>query len=457
MHRFSVAVIAAASVLFQAGAAQEPGSDDDRRFSQAQTAPANMWLADFAAMQRLRELGERAAEAEKFADAAAYFDRASILSEHIPSPVGAFLAIQAAAHYMDAGDPSNAMRLLIRAADQGARFPDILEGAPELSPLKGREDFKAVVARMRAASDAFHATHRNPDEAKLIFDDVPRFWEAYDLANAVKSDAEKAAIFREHYLAPGTPGLIDYHWIKTRSMENLVERINTTRGYYDGIRERTLSAAAYEDVIRDGLRRLVAIYPDATIPDVTFVIGRLNSGGTAGSSGMLIGLDVWSWEEGVPLDGIEPGFQTVVQSFDLSALPFVVVHEHIHSLQQYGGENTLLRGALQEGSADFLTALALPEREKPHYYQWGLEREADIWRRFQQEMTGDDYSNWIGNNGNDLEENWYADLGYFIGARICEAYYAQADDKQQAIRDLLYVTDAQAILDASGYADRFQE
>lgn len=60
------------------------------------------------------------------------------------------------------------------------------------------------------------------------------------------------------------------------------------------------------------------------------------------------------------------------------------------------------------------------------------------------------------NTGSVEGDDWCADLGYFVGARICEAYYEQAADKQQAIRDLMFVSDPQAILEASGYAARFE-
>lgn len=417
--------------------------------------PDAAWLADFAAMQRLRELAEMAERAENHADAAAYYARAFDVKENIPGPTGVFLAVYSAAAYAKAGDHDRAIEMLERAAQKGARIAEFIEGAPEFAPLLEREDFKAATEKMRVNAAAFHETHRTPEDARLIFEDVERFWKAYDLAAAEENADRKAAIFRQHYLAPGTDGLIDYHWIKTRSMEKLVSRIEDSRGYYDGIRERTLGAAAYEEVIREGLRRFIELYPEATVPDVTFVIGRVNSGGTAGASGMLIGLDVWSWIEGVPLDGIEPGFQKAIKSLNLDALPFIVVHEHIHALQQYGGEENLLRGAIQEGSADFLAGLALPEQEKPHYYRWGMEREEAVWRRFAQEMHENDYSDWLGNNSSVEGDDWYADLGYFIGARICEAYYEQAEDKQQAIKDLLFVTDADEILEKSGYAERF--
>ena len=452
----AVFVVAALSGILSGCQPKTASSETKHEKSEVEThEPDAMWLADFAAMQRLRDLGDAAKRDENYVDAAAYYARASDLKDKIPGPTGVVMAFQAAVAYAKTDDHDRAVLMLERAANQGLRLPEIIIGAPEFEPLLERDDFKAVLASMRTNVELFREAHRAPEDAKLIFDDVERFWIAYDLARKEDNIDRKAAIFRRHYLAPGTDGLIDYHWIKTRSMEKLVKRIESASGYYDGIRERTLSAAAYEDVIRNGLEKFVALYPEATVPDVTFVIGRLNSGGTAGATGMLIGLDVWSWAEGVPLDGIQPGFQKVVQNLDLDALPSIVLHEHVHALQQYTGELNVLRGAIQEGSADFLAGLALPDHEKPHYYQWGLEREEEIWRRFEQEMHGDNYKNWIGNNSTVDDENWYADLGYFIGARICEAYYEKAEDKQQAIKDLLFVNDAAVILEKSGYADKF--
>ena len=44
-----------------------------------------------------------------------------------------------------------------------------------------------------------------------------------------------------------------------------------------------------------------------------------------------------------------------------------------------------------------------------------------------------------------------ADLGYFVGYRIVEAYYQRAADRRAAIREILTATDYEALLAASGY------
>ena len=125
-------------------------------------------------------------------------------------------------------------------------------------------------------------------------------------------------------------------------------------------------------------------------------------------------------------------------------------------MQSYSGEPSLLLSVLQEGSADFLAKLALPEQSNPPHYEWGLQHETRIWARFVEEMDGNDLSNWIGNNSSNIAADWHADVGYFLGARIAEAYYKQAEDKEQAVRDLLYVNNPHDVLVASGYAEKFR-
>jgi len=44
-----------------------------------------------------------------------------------------------------------------------------------------------------------------------------------------------------------------------------------------------------------------------------------------------------------------------------------------------------------------------------------------------------------------------ADLGYFMGFRICQAYYQQAKDKKQAIVEILNTRDFNRLLADSGY------
>jgi hypothetical protein len=43
------------------------------------------------------------------------------------------------------------------------------------------------------------------------------------------------------------------------------------------------------------------------------------------------------------------------------------------------------------------------------------------------------------------------DLGYWVGYRIVKAYYRRAADKQQALREILELSDPHAFLAKSGW------
>lgn len=419
----------------------------------AATPVDGLWLADFAAIQRLDEQAGLAAKEGNFSAAASYWQRAAGLSENIRGKMGGWMAFRAAEAFARSDQSKSALRALSMAASQGFRHADNITESNAFARLK-TPTLPAIIAAVRSNDTQYRAERSLPEDARLLTADIPRFWAAYDLLAKTSRRSEKAALLRKYYLAPASPGLIDYHWIKTQSMERLVDRIEKSPEYYDGIRSATMTVRSYEPQIRRAFARVKSLYPDAYFPDVTFVIGRLNSGGTAGPSGMLVGVEIWSWSEGVSLQGISPGFRKIVTGYSLATLPYVVVHEQVHAMQNYTGENTLLKAALQEGSADFITMQALPDSTPPAHYRWGLENEAAIWGRFREQMAGKEVGEWIGNNG-DATEQWPADLGYFVGARISQAYYDQAEDKTQAIHDLLNVSDPQKILEASGYAKGF--
>ena len=68
-------------------------------------------------------------------------------------------------------------------------------------------------------------------------------------------------------------------------------------------------------------------------------------------------------------------------------------------------------------------------------------------------MHGTDISRWLYNQGSaNATPTHPGDLGYFIGYRIAEAYYAKQTDKAAALRDIIRITDAEDFLARSGYS-----
>jgi hypothetical protein len=264
----------------------------------------------------------------------------------------------------------------------------------------------------------------DPDSARLVTSDVPRFWRALDM----QPPEGLAAHLQQHYLEGGSVGLHDFIQGRILSAEDLALYIRSHRARYDSVRTRDLDMTRAEPGIRSAFRKLKALYPDAVFPSVYFVVGRFNSGGTASIHGLLIGVEMQRSVEQVPA---------------------IVAHELIHYQQHYENR-TLLAHAFLEGSADFLGEMISGSQINNAAHQYGMAHEQQLWQEFQPHFEDRDYFPWMYGRPDDGRP---ADLGYFIGYRIAQAYYNRAPDKAKAIRDIISGGggDVRRLLVESGY------
>ena len=227
-----------------------------------------LWLADFAAIRRLDELGNLANKQGNYLEAAKYWDHAARHSENIRGKMGGWMAFRAAEAHAKNDELEPVLEALALARLQGFRHVDYVMASRDLAKFNSTA-LQRVIADIKENDRQYRQDRSLPENANLVTEDIPRFWAAYDLMKEVRAKSEKAAILRKYYLAPGSSGLIDYHWIKTRSMELLAEKISKSSGYYDGIRHASLTVASYEPQIRNAFFKVKALYPDAYFPDVT--------------------------------------------------------------------------------------------------------------------------------------------------------------------------------------------
>ena len=370
------------------------------------------------------------------------------------------------------------------------------------NPVKPKRLIVATLSIM-----AFHVMSaqnavRDPDRALLVTSDLPNFWLAYDRAQHVASRDERARIYLETYLRPGSAGLHDWTKLRLRSGYGLVpvlvakgwseERLRSGRSFTDSekvrlqrdtagmgdllagynldaaverrprffaaIRPVTLAvdtARAVKDAIRRAYHRLADLYPAAAFPPVYFLVGQLTSGGTVSDAGQLVGVEMHARTPDTPADELSPWERQVVGGID--ALPGIVAHELIHSeaalarsgVQQNEGKGTLLAQALDEGCASFLGQL-ISAGAIVNANAYGMAHEAELWREFQGEMNGTDTHNWLYQG--DKAKGRPADLGYFVGSRICQSYYEHAKDKHTAVAEILRMSDPVGFVRRSDYA-----
>ena len=185
---------------------------------------------------------------------------------------------------------------------------------------------------------------------------------------------------------------------------------------------------------------------------MTLLIGRGNSGGTSGKAGVLIGVE------------------TICKANWLHAaigdrLVHLIAHEYVHVQQPVteqienpvDGKRSVLDNSLVEGVAEFVGETISGSITNVHLQRFAVGREAQIETAFLADMHKTDradMSRWLYNGLGTAE--WPGDLGYWVGYRIAQQFYQRSPDKTAALRELILLPDAQAVLDRSGWVERVQ-
>ena len=295
--------------------------------------------------------------------------------------------------------------------------------------------------------------NHDPSKVRFFTADIERFWHAYDLAAKETTRDRKAEIFNKEYLYKASDGLEDFARMRIRRAEWLVDAIARRPKFYASIRESTERVSTMDTAIREIFGKFVDIYPEAVVPDVYFVVGTAGTGGTIGRSGLLVGAEMYGRNDNMPNEELSEWQRSVIAPIeDVTA---IVAHEACHYNQDLAEPKTLLGKAIQEGSCDFIGEMISGRNINARLSEYGHTNDAELWREFQEEMDKQDLSKWL-YNGYSIKYR-PADLGYYVGYRIAASYYSQADDKTQALRDILHIKDFRKFLKASRYNASEQE
>lgn len=341
------------------------------------------------------------------------------------------------------GDTLGAIALVREAASGSLYDTGFITGLSSLRFITGTGHWADILAMVNRTRARFS----DPGKMEIITSDVDKFWELYDRINDKNADE----LFMQEYIMKGSPGLRTFFekrmGLRTTS---LLTTVRTKYKYYESIRPVTLALPAFRQRIVAAATKLKSLYEKAIFPPTTFVIAHFNAFGTAdGGGGQLIGAEFLC--DIKTADSSQLGQWEKTNLTDSSKLLGIVVHELIHIEQNTAPARSLLERSINEGAADFISELVLGyhlNSEKIHSY--GNLHERELWEKFKIQMHGDDVSQWL-YNGFDANRAFPQDLGYFIGYKICQAYYNKAPDKKQAIKDILEIRDFKDFLLKSGY------
>jgi hypothetical protein len=300
--------------------------------------------------------------------------------------------------------------------------------------------FGLIPFHLQGQEAAQKEAHRDPETAVISTADIDLFWRAYDewKTTAHAAPDQLAAILDREYIQKGSQGVQDFIPNRILSGNALAKMIEQDPNYYEKVRANTEKMQSFVPEIRQGFERLKQIYPDAVFPPVYFVIGRRNSGGTDSSNGLIIGAEM---------------FADTGSRIHLKDVVAIVIHELIHYQQQAQGSD-LKTMAMNEGAADFIAEMIAGNEIDEDIKPYGDSHEAELWKKFQQEMKSNDFHAWL-YNGGDEKRVGPPDLGYYMGYKICQSFYEISPDKAAALKTIIAMKDPDAILAQSAYAQRF--
>jgi hypothetical protein len=279
------------------------------------------------------------------------------------------------------------------------------------------------------------------DSGKVVIDieDVRRFYSIYDAAGG-----QPSAEVLQQYIDEGSEGLRYYASARKLTGVRIGDEIAKHPELYVKARRCAVVLPRVRSRLEIVVLRLTALYPGANVQPITVLVGRSRPVAIADE------------EHGVQLalEGMCDVASSIGPSLE-DRFVHIIAHEYGHVQQFIAFSNdphpTVLGGSLMEGAAEFnaeVTSGAVSNYEQADFAKG---REKEIESAFVADEDSEDLSKWLYNRGSLKPGDWPGDMGYWVGYRICKAYYQQAKDKRRAFRDILEISDPKLFFAKSGW------
>lgn len=273
---------------------------------------------------------------------------------------------------------------------------------------------------------------------KIVTTDIIHFWEAFDKITTTQDSGLQHKYLDSLYFAKGTAGLEGIRQARNYTAEDYITTINRYPKFWTSVRNNTLKADNYRKDIQAGIEKFRNLYPEAKPRKIYFTIGAMRTGGTYLDSLILIGSEMAFADSKTVASELpeesRKGRQAYFDQNPIDDVVFLTIQEFVHTQQNPFVDN-LLSYCLHEGVGDFVANTVLELDPKVPAIAYGRQNEA-VRERFEREMFYINNRNkWLWSDApNDFGVR---DLGYYIGYQICENYYSQSENKEEAITTMI--------------------
>ena len=287
-------------------------------------------------------------------------------------------------------------------------------------------------------------------DPELHFRDLQAFNAALTAMDAGESPLSAMEIYAEQ----ASPAFQAYAERYETSAASIADAYSERPHYYRSLPALESYIRQREPEILSALNRLEAMAPAGQVVPTYFMVADQRAGGTpvlsAGEAGpqinIAVAVDMIALTPDTDMTEFPNGTGGRANASDLAQ---VVVHENAHVLQlasQGGLENYLsiyspdggnmLAVAVREGCAEYVTYLASGWRLGDRHI-YGEANELALWSEFEAVMDAPPFSapGWFSGRHPD-HTDWPAQIGYWMGFRICEHHHQSAANPDAAIHDL---------------------
>lgn len=274
---------------------------------------------------------------------------------------------------------------------------------------------------------------------KVFTSDVDNFWTAYDKITQTKDSVLQYKYLNEDYLSKGTEGLKLIREARNYTDKDYINAINSYPKFWNSVRKNTLKSKNLSKDLNKGIKKLRLIYPELKPANIYFTIGALRTNGTIKDGSVLIGSEIAMTDKNTITDEFPENQRNArrlyFDSEPINNLILLNAHEYVHTQQKLPANN-LLSNVIYEGIAEFVSTKAMNVPSVAPAIAYGKKNNEKVRARFEQEMfTLNNLNKWLW--GDSPNEFGVRDLGYYVGYQMAENYYNQANNKQNAIKELI--------------------
>ena len=270
--------------------------------------------------------------------------------------------------------------------------------------------------------------------AIINIEDVARFYKLYNA-----TDGHPTAAELQDYIDHGSEGLRYFAKARNTTGARIAAALAEHPPMYADARRCMAVLPRVRVRVTVALHKLKELYPEASLLPVTIVVGRGKPVAIGDSrEGVEVGL-----ESLCAVNWMNPNVE--------DRFVHSIAHEYGHVQQFLAFNNdehpTVLAGSLMEGAAEFIAEMTSGDISYSFFRQTTKGHEKEIETAFVADEGNAELSKWLYNGTFEKP----GDLGYWVGYRICKAYYQHAENKRQAFRDIVEITDPRLFLAKSAW------